>query len=391
MQIFDSKAIDYLMKLFRGTGDGNIVVHHDSSDPSRIRAKNNDGSIDLLVQNGGDRGIYDSTANNESWLIRTDGTDTYLPKGDVKIPGVVDPQTQALSGGNLETAGKVTANGGLETSSISASGGLDIQGSMEVSGAVHLHDTFEVDGNAEFNGLAGFDGLMYARGGIVATGDITATGNVVADGYVWSKDYLDSSGNVYVGGAIMNRDQTNPLKVYYGINASGYSISAGSISAGDVVASHELWSRNRLDVNGYIYNSSGNSVDVHDDLDVDGDAYADNFTQHSDERLKDIQGDVKLTIDDFANAPSVLFKFKNRKDEKLHGGTIAQYWQKIAPWAVSEDKDGYLSVSYANLALAGVIAIARFLKQYLTRLVKVENELAEMKKEMQQLRSKVNG
>lgn len=380
MQIFDSKAIDYLMKLFRGSGDGNIVVNHDSSDPSRIRAKNNDGSIDLLVQNGGERGIYDSTANNEGWLIRTDGTDTYLPKGDVKIPGVVDPQTQALSGGNLETAGKVTANGGLETSSISASGGLYIQGDINMEGNLTVTDGVLTVDNED---AAATHAPVYIKGS-----DLYLTqSNPIPDPN-------DPNATHKEGGNLdCNTVRAFGLEIYHSSSVKASIDTYGNIAAHNVSASNELYSEGNIDVNGYIYNSDRNAttVNINQDLDVKGDAYADNFTQHSDERLKDIQGDVKLTIDDFANAPSVLFKFKNRKDEKLHGGTIAQYWQKIAPWAVSEDKDGYLSVSYANLALAGVIAIARFLKQYLTRLVKVENELAEMKKEMQQLRSKVNG
>lgn len=83
------------------------------------------------------------------------------------------------------------------------------------------------------------------------------------------------------------------------------------------------------------------------------------FDSSSDERLKIIRGDIGLTIDQLASAPSILFNWKRDPDGKLNGGTIAQYWKEIAPWAVNEDSEGMLTVDYGALALAASIQCAK--------------------------------
>ena len=84
------------------------------------------------------------------------------------------------------------------------------------------------------------------------------------------------------------------------------------------------------------------------------------FQGPSDERLKDFVGDIELTALQVAMAPSKIFRWKGKRDDgRVHGGTIAQYWTGIAPWAVTKDENGLYRVNYPNLALASAIAIAR--------------------------------
>jgi hypothetical protein len=97
------------------------------------------------------------------------------------------------------------------------------------------------------------------------------------------------------------------------------------------------------------------------------------FQGPSDERLKDFTGDIHLTAVQVAKAPSKLFKWKGKtNDKKIHGGTIAQYWTGIAPWAVTKDENGLYRVNYPNLALASAIATAR-------ELVALRKEVADLK------------
>ena len=240
------------------------------------------------------------------------------------------------------------------------------------------------------------------------------------NGYAWyyvnpvSSDYLPISGGTLTGSLAVTGD----------ITATG-DISCDDISADDVNATTGRFTD--IGVTGEVFYSSG-VLDIQYSNDKDtricygggrvriagGDknntpalelanGYVDctykmvatSFDTSSDERLKDIQGDVKLTIDDFANAPSVLFKWKNKKNnEKVYGGTIAQYWEKIAPWAVSEGKDCMLSVSYGTLALAGVTALARYVrkivKEIFERINANESEMSRMKNEIDELRKIIN-
>lgn len=104
------------------------------------------------------------------------------------------------------------------------------------------------------------------------------------------------------------------------------------------------------------------------------------FQGPSDERLKDFTGDIDLKALQVAKAPSKLFKWKGKSnDKKIHGGTIAQYWTGIAPWAVTKDENGLYRVNYPNLALASAIATAR----ELVALRKEVDELKAMIKTMQ--------
>lgn len=100
------------------------------------------------------------------------------------------------------------------------------------------------------------------------------------------------------------------------------------------------------------------------------------FQGPSDERLKDFTGDIELTALQVAKAPSKLFRWKGKRDDgKIHGGTIAQYWTGIAPWAVTKDKNGLYRVNYPNLALASAIATA--------------HELVELRKEVDNLKDMI--
>ena len=85
-------------------------------------------------------------------------------------------------------------------------------------------------------------------------------------------------------------------------------------------------------------------------------------TSLSDERKKDVKGDMVLNIDDIANAPSVKFRWKD-DDGKTYVGTIAQYWQKVMPEVVREAADGTLSMDYAVAALISSISLAKELKE----------------------------
>ena len=99
-------------------------------------------------------------------------------------------------------------------------------------------------------------------------------------------------------------------------------------------------------------------------------------TALSDIRHKDIQGDVGLTVNEVANAPAVKFLWKDRRQEGLQVGSIAQYWQKVLPEAIVEAADGELTMSYGVVALLASIANAR-------EIVNLKREIAELKRKLQ--------
>lgn len=83
----------------------------------------------------------------------------------------------------------------------------------------------------------------------------------------------------------------------------------------------------------------------------------------SDERKKIVSKEMVLDLDKIADAPSVLFKWRDSNEETEHVGTIAQYWQKVLPQVVCEDQEGNLSMQYGTAALVAVISVARELRE----------------------------
>lgn len=105
-------------------------------------------------------------------------------------------------------------------------------------------------------------------------------------------------------------------------------------------------------------------------------------TAASDERLKTIVGDGNLDLRYIAKAPNILFKWNNGQDDKVHGGSLAQYFLTGAKhFVLGSDKD-YYSLNYGALATSMAISIAK-------EVVKHDNEITRLKKEVVKLRERV--
>jgi hypothetical protein len=115
----------------------------------------------------------------------------------------------------------------------------------------------------------------------------------------------------------------------------------------------------------------------------------------SDERRKDVIGNVELSVEQIAQMPSVLFRWKKGfSDDLIHVGTIAQSWEKVLPAAVGIKNDehhtrsfSYSAAAYA-MAHADALAICDLKKQkadacvidaLLRRISKLEAEIKQLK------------
>lgn len=121
----------------------------------------------------------------------------------------------------------------------------------------------------------------------------------------------------------------------------------------------------------------GNWVLVQEDLSH----YALSAGSSSDARLKDKVDDINLNVEDIAKAPNLTFKWKNGKDNNLHGGTYAQYWENITPYYVhgSDSK----TLEYGNLALTCSIELAK-------EMTKLKEENVQLKKELEDIKETLN-
>ena len=150
----------------------------------------------------------------------------------------------------------------------------------------------------------------------------------------------------------------NTSTLTYRFNVNGTSYLSGHVGIGTTPHSTYV-----LRADGEVYVSTG--------------LYSHGYvTALSDIRHKDIQGDVGLTVSEVANAPAVKFLWKDRRQEGLQVGSIAQYWQKVLPEAIVEAADGELTMSYGVIALLASIANAR-------EIVNLRHEIAELKRKLQ--------
>lgn len=103
----------------------------------------------------------------------------------------------------------------------------------------------------------------------------------------------------------------------------------------------------------------------------------------SDERRKDVIGNVELSVEQIAKMPSVLFRWKKGfGDDLIHVGTIAQSWEKVLPAAVGigTDDDRTRSFSYSAAAYAMAHADA-------CEIVALKKRVSELEAELKQLKS----
>ena len=207
--------------------------------------------------------------------------------------------------------------------------------------------------------------------------DVLAWGDVTVRGHTQLKD------NLYV--AEVDFTQTPPaVNTRYQLWC-GYldcmSVDAGDISCDDISTSGNINCNNKIS----LYASNGNidcygvyctKVESIGDVDsTNGNMHANNFIQNSDKRLKNVVDTINIPVEDLANAPLVQFKWnekKQTKDTSTHGGTLAQYWQQIAPWAVGKDKEKYLTLEYGPLALAAAVECAREIVKLKERIKELE-------------------
>lgn len=98
-------------------------------------------------------------------------------------------------------------------------------------------------------------------------------------------------------------------------------------------------------------------------------------TALSDERKKDVVGDVDLTVEQIAKARTVLFRWKDKRDNDLHMGCIAQDWQVLTPQLV-HDRNDELSMEYSVIAAIGTVKNSQRLVNHESRLRRLEKMFA---------------
>ena len=186
----------------------------------------------------------------------------------------------------------------------------------------------------EINGATGHIGINASVSG---TYDLYVGGNIYA------------TGPIHIGGT----DATSKLYVYH--NTSGQyaayfnqnHATGHGIRVDIEAASGETYSLFR----GY------RSTTLIANLRSDGRWWAKDYLLDSDRRLKDVYSTVTDGLDMVMKLNPVTYRWKDKRDDDIHIGFIAQEVQKVRSELVQKSGDGFLSLSYGKmsaLAIAGV-------------------------------------
>jgi hypothetical protein len=252
--------------------------------------------------------------------------------------------------------------------------GQSFDGTSNVSGSMMGVTSIEMNSDGALSGYGGFIDFHYSGSSADYTSRIIedASGRVSINSVL----YAQYGGNVGIG---TTPSSSHKLYVSGTFHTSGNSSIGGTLGvSGATTLSSTLSVSGTSTLTGHVgIGTSPHSTYV---LRADGEVYVSTglyshgyVTALSDIRHKDVMGDVKLTVSEVANAPAVKFMWKDRRQEGLQVGSIAQYWKKVLPEAIVEAADGELTMSYGVIALLAAIANAR-------EIVNLKREIAELKR-----------
>lgn len=194
-------------------------------------------------------------------------------------------------------------------------------------------------------------------------GDIYSTGNIISPTYT------------------LNNSSANPyLKLIHGgINwyLQAYSNTYMYLGAG---TTNSL----RIDNQGNTYTPGTFNAKV--GIWSDGYVSAKGQNTTSDMRLKNKGRDVFLTIKDIANAPAFEYTWKDGTPGVMVGSS-AQYWRGINENFAPLGPDGkYLAMQYGNVALLGVISLARHFSTLSDSVETLEQKVVRLEREIKELK-----
>ena len=116
------------------------------------------------------------------------------------------------------------------------------------------------------------------------------------------------------------------------------------------------------------------------------------ITHGSDIRYKAIDSHADIDLETIANAPIINFRWTNREDDRLYLGSSAQYWYNtsLCNGVIPTEDEKLWTMGYGEIAVAGLVSVAKKVVNHEDRLQVVEKELAEYKVENKQLKQQLN-
>ena len=376
-----------------------------SKDGKFLRVKGSDTSVVYSILDSSDTSVSKS---GETLTVKINGTSQSLTNTNT-WRGIQDNLTSSSNTTESLSAkqGYLLANGSARDNTKLPLAGGTMTGSITLNNAVYLYGKNTVGTSYILAGLNADNNFLLGYGTAGAGYSTFLDGNNIYLRYGTSRTtgfYLNSSGNVGIGttspsyklhvvgnvcangdisvsGDISNTyymlggSSSNPFlkliestnsKTWYIQGYQGYLYLGVSISSSSAV---------RIDSSGNLYSPAGISCLA--------------STSSSDIRMKDVQGNVNLNVEQVADAPAVRFLWKKDHSLGMQAGSIAQYWQNVLPETIKEDKEGILSMNYGVAALVAAITTARKVVDHEKEIAQLKNRVKALEDENEMLKTKL--
>lgn len=286
--------------------------------------------------------------------------------------------------GTAPVSGNMTGVG-----SITGSGNISMSGSITAGAYVYSSGWFQnqqsgeglynnaVDARWYANSLGWIsDKKINANAGLAVTGAAAFSSTITASGKIRTSNVFSAGeglDDVYGYYNCTRPNTSGTFSCYAFVRSGHYAFGLGYNSSNHIVLGSATGSKG---IRPWIYITSSGTY-------TDGYLSAKGQNTSSDVRLKNILCPVQPSLKAFAKAP--LFKFAWKSDpDMVEIGSSAQYWKNVLPDTVKE-RDGWLEMGYGNIALAGVITIARDFETLEQRVDRLEKENSKLKERIKEL------
>lgn len=348
------------------SGSGNPMIRYD-----------NDVIYGYLGFDAVNNPVFRNTSGTYYSLIHDGNISSYNAGSATKLQTTRTIWGQNFNGtanvsGDLTDVGSIYATAAI---GIHSNGNISLRyNSSNATTVIHSGTAFRPHSSAAENISLGTSSYRWATiygTGLNVTGNATVGGSITGDTFVVSN--TNSTGHLTFSRGSYNYISCSAAGGSIGFITNGASISSNNISlfisSGGDIGIGTKYPSYKLHVDGVAYASTG--------------VYSGGYvTALSDIRHKDVKSNVRLTVSEVANAPAVKFLWKDRRQEGMQVGSIAQYWQKVMPEAIVKNADGELTMSYGVIALLASIATARKVEDHERRIRELERENEKLKKQL---------
>ena len=361
---------------------------------------------------------YNLRDANSNTLLGTDNNSNFKLGSTSWALNLRSNGTQTINGNTLIHSGNIGSQSVASATKLATPRtlwGQSFDGSGNVDGSIYFRQgqavlyakVSGIDGNLLFlqvnpeghvllgQQLAknGKDALIYGNNIKLCYGTAGSTSNTALT--------VNSSGNVGIGTTSpasklhVNGNLTLGYnKIYIGDGSNDYFLGWGN---GNLYEYHNYYGHYFVTQTGEAMriNNAGNvgigtnspSAKLH----VDGNILTTGgITMYSMRSLKDVVDEEGLTLDQLKTIKPTRYTWKDKRDERIHIGGIADDVQKVLPEVIYKTSDGVLTMDYGNAAFAVATSLIKPVSEQEERIAELEKENKELRAELDEMRLQLN-